>query len=392
MSLYPQLLAFVSEVCATWRKTQQVNLALLCHALLRRRSFTLTQLARGYPLPARRKTRAPKHGLLHRVKRLWRFLAQTAVDEAGLRQRLVRLASGACRTPNLLLPVLLDLTYFEPFAVLAASIPRGGRALPLAWHTFRRDLAGEAVLSQNQLVDGVIAQLRDQISPGIEPVIIADREFARASFCRFLRAVGTGFVIRVDAETWIQHPTYTGALGGLPLRPGGPRHWLVQARYGKEEREPVHLLAVWARGQREPWLLASDRDDPRLIERLYRKRMKIEHGFRDWKHHLRLKGTVRLRTTAHLGRLLTAVVVLYWFLCLLGTQLNRPPYRREVQAWGRLSDFTCALELIALGHPAVTPLADRLLVRVADRLAPLRPLPPLWLLRRQHPRLLRLTG
>ena len=392
MSLYPQLLAFVSELCPEWRKTQRVNLALLCQALLTRRSFTLTQLARGYPVPVRRKCAHPKHGLLHRVKRLWRFLGHPTVDETGLRQRLVRLSSTACRTPGLLLPVLVDLTYFDPFAVLAASIPRGGRALPVAWRVFRRDLDGEAALSQNQLIDRALVQLRAQISPGIAPVVIADREFARASFFRFLRGIGASFVIRVDAETWITHAAYSGAMGGLALRPGGPRLWLPHARYGKEEQEPVHLLAFWARGHREPWLLVSDRDDPRLIERLYRKRMKIEHGFRDWKHHLRLKGTVRLRTTTHLGRLLTAVVILYWFLCLLGAGLNRPPYRSEVQAWGALSDFTCALELVALDHAAVPVVAGRLLTAIADKLVALRPVPPLWLLRRHRARLLRPTG
>jgi hypothetical protein len=87
----------------------------------------------------------------------------------------------------------------------------------------------------------------------------------------------------------------------------------------------VHLLAVWARGQREPWLGVSDRNDPRLGERLSRKRMKIEHGFRDWQQHLRLKGTVRLRPPAHLSRRLTAVIIRSWFLCLLGAGLNGPP-------------------------------------------------------------------
>jgi hypothetical protein len=392
MSLYPAMFAFVSELCPRWRRSQRVNLTLLCQALVARRSLTLTQLARAYPVPGRRKVPRPNHGLLHRVKRLWRFLAHPTLDETDLRQRLVRLASSACRTPGLDLPVLLDLTYFAPFAVLAASIPRGGRALPVAWRVFRRDLEGEVDLSQNLIIDEVLATLRAQVSPGIRVQVVADREFARASLFRTLRQQHSSFVIRVDAETWIHHPCYTGPMADLPLRPGGPRVWLPDARYGKTEQEPVHLLAVWGMGHRAPWLLATDLADPRQVERLYRKRMKIEHGFRDWKHHLRLKGTVRLRTAAHLGRLLTAVIVLYWFLGLLGTRLNRPPWRAEVHAWGRLSDFTCALELLALDHPAATRAIDRLLRWVADKLCSLRPPPPLWQLRRQRHRLPQRTG
>ena len=53
----------------------------------------------------------------------------------------------------------------------------------------------------------------------------------------------------------------------------------------------MNILAVWGLGQREAWFIASPLKDPGLVEGLYRKRMKIEHGYRDWKHHLRLKGT-----------------------------------------------------------------------------------------------------
>ena len=47
------------------------------------------QLARAYPLPPQRRVPVPKHGLHHRLKRLWRFLdnprvAPLAVQAARL--------------------------------------------------------------------------------------------------------------------------------------------------------------------------------------------------------------------------------------------------------------------------------------------------------------------
>lgn len=381
MSLYPLLLSFIQEVAPTWRHASHVNLALLARGIIQRRSLRLTDLARTYPVPVRRKVRRPKHDLLHRVKRLWRFLAYPTLDVAAVQERLVRLSASACRVPGLWLPILVDLTYVTPFAILAASVPHGGRALPLTWRAFRRDLEGAAVLSQNQLIEDALTRLRPTIAPGILPVVIADREFARAAFFRFLRQQHTRFVIRVDAETWVQHPTYAGPMGGLGLRPGGPSRWLVGATYGKEEQEAINLVALWRRDHREPWLLATDLDDPALVERFYRKRMKIEHGFRDWKHHLRLEDTLRVRKAAHVERLLLGVIIAYWYLCLLGVRLNRPAYQAAVACGRRLSHFMLALELLAMAHPAVLGSAQRLQQAVRECLFPRRPPTPSYKLR-----------
>lgn len=375
MELYPHLVSFIKEVAPSWRKTQVRNLALLSQAIFRRHSLVITELARAYPIPEGRKVVSPKHGLIYRVKRLWRYLSNPKLDHDSLMLRLTRLSCSVCRSPGLLLPILVDLTYFEPFAVLSANVPRNGRALPIAWRAFRRDLVGESELSQNLIIRELIRQVRSRLSEPIETVIVADREFAAAALFRFLRKLKMAFTIRVDAETWILHPSYSGPLGEIGLRPGGRRIWLQGALYGKEEQERVNLLAVWEPGQREAWFIASDLEDPKLVERLYRKRMKIEHGYRDWKHHLRLKGTPKVRAAKHLGELITGVVVLYWYLCLLGMRNARSNLIREVSAWGKLGAFKLGMELACLGEDAVILASGRLLSWLADKLSYLRPLP-----------------
>lgn len=381
MTLYNQLFPFIKELAPTWRKTQLVNLALLASALFHKRRFLLSELARTYPIPVQRKVPKPKNGLIYRVKRLWRFLDNDRLDEDGLMQRLVRLSYSVCRTPGTILPILVDLTYLDPFAILSASIPQGGRALPVAWRSFLRNLEGERELSQNLIIDNVLKKTRDFIAPGIDTVIVADREFARASLFRSLRSSDSRFVIRMDAETWVLHPQYTGPAGEIGIRAGGRRIWLQGALYGKEEQEAINLLAIWEVGQKEPWLIASDLDDPILVERLYRKRMKIEHEFRDWKHHLRLKGEPKVKSAQHFTRLLTGVVVLYWYLCLVGTRLNRQEYRVEVTCWGRLSHFKLAMELIDLGHEGAIRAGHRLVRWTADKLLGMSPPTPNYKLR-----------
>ena len=41
--------------------------------------------------------------------------------------------------------------------------------------------------------------------------------------------------------------------------------------------------------------------------------MKIEHGFRDWKTHLRLRNTLHAQNVAFVKGLLTVLALLYWF-------------------------------------------------------------------------------
>jgi hypothetical protein len=392
MQLYTRLLPFCKLLAPTWRKSQLVNLALLAQAIAQRHSLVLTELARAYPIPTQRKTVKPKNGLLHRLKRLWRFLDNPRPDPADLMLRLTRLSCSVCRSPGLLLPVLVDLTYFQPFAVLSANVPRGGRALPVAWRAFRRDLRGEPKLSQNLIVEDLITQLRSRLGPAIQVVVVADREFAAARFFRFLKCQEMSFAIRVDAQTWLLHPTYSGPLGDIGLCPGGRRLWLEGGLYAKEEQEPVNLLAVWAQGQREPWFIASNLDDPRLVERLYRKRMKIEHGYRDWKHHLRLKGTLKVRSAKHLGALLAALIVLYWFVCLLGQRLRGSPLVGEACVWGRLGDFKLGLALLSLDHRQIASACLRLLSWTAAKLFALAPLLPHYRWRYRHYRCLHQSG
>jgi hypothetical protein len=376
-----QLHSFFKQLAPTWRKTQLVNLTLLASAILSDRQLCIAQLARSFPRNAKPKVKQPKHKLLHRLKRLRRFLDNPRLDMEAVFARLSRLVCSTCRTPGLLLPVLLDPTYFGNYTTLVASVPYSGRALPIAWRVFRRDLKGEPELSQVHIVEGLIRQMLRRLSQSIEVIIVADQEYASASFFRFLKEVRAKFAIRVDLETWIIHPLYAGPMGGLPIKPGGKSLWLSGALYGKEEREPVNLLAIWGANEDEPWLIATDLDDPKLTERMYRKRMKIEQGFRDWKHHLRLKGTLRAELPGRAARLITAVALLYWFICLIGIRVNYPQHQAEVSYWGKPSFFFVALQLLKLDHTAALTAAQSVVAWAADRLLGLQPLTPKYKLR-----------
>ena len=370
LQVYGPLRRFVAELVPTWRVTRTRNLALLASALLVRRSLSLSELARAYP-----------GGFSHHVrkKRLWRFLENRGLDLWALRRQLTYLALHTCGIDaGQRLPVLVDLTYWEPYAVLAASVPRAGRALPSHWRTFRRDLAGEPELGQNQLVARCLAQGLERVPLEVQPVVVGDREFGRADLARWLTGRHWSFVLRVTADVQLAHPSSTGLARDLPLR-RGQRRWLTRVRYRHDGVVTVNLLAFWSR-EHEPWLLITDLDDPAEVERLYRARMRIEHGFRDWKHHLKLRlpHSRLVRQARHFGRLVTAEALAYWCVCLIGLHALPRGYQRQVTSWGRASVFRLALELLAVPPPDLRSRLDRLLDRVVWVLAPSRLDPPSW--------------
>lgn len=368
MSLpYGALLRCVQYLAPTWRKTQHTNLTQLVAALFERPTLCETELARAMP--------APDQALHGRLKRLLRFLDNPRVDECALYQRWLALtyrfglgdALGPAPDGRPWLPILLDTTYFEPFAALVAAVPCGSRALPVALTTYhrhtleacfppeatwgtatercpippRRAHAGrgragrlpprgsrpEPFLSQNQIEEQLVRLLEQLVSPALTPVLVADRGFARAAWFRWLLDRHLAFVVRIDAPTHVYLRQASDAAHArvdvaLALQPG-QRRWWPDVLYHAEERVPMHLLGIWDAGQAAPWYLVTPIGDPAVVETLYRWRMRLESTNRDTKTGVLLRegdDHHALRSLQHLHRLLLAVVTAEWLCALTGLQ------------------------------------------------------------------------
>lgn len=380
---YADILAFVQHLAPSWRKTQHTNLALLIQALLARPSLYLSELARGLPSPEQ-----PLHG---RLKRLGRFLDNPRLDEGALAWRFLKLAyrfgddlpdlpqRAASPVPRSdgqsasqpeaqrpIVPLLLDTTYFEPFAMLVVSVPCGSRALPIVQTTYHRTelracFPGESTwpsgsgdplpprprrhaslppasaeicefLSQNLIEERLIDYAYHLLSPALKGILVADRGFARAALFRRLLDQRRDFVIRFDAQTHIRLPE--------PLRPGlpcqglpvevlglrpGQRVWCEQAYYSKEDEVPVSLFALWEPGYKEPWYIATSLKCPQAVETLYRWRMRIECANRDEKSGVLLRESGdkhKMTSLLHLHRLLLVLAVAEWLCALVGLQAH----------------------------------------------------------------------
>src|SRR3954447_18974796 len=150
--------------------TQATNLALLVSAILKKRTLCLSELARAYPTPDERRVAAPKHNLLHRLKRLWRFTDNERVDALETQIAFVPHLVARLGFPRLL-GLAIDWTMFDTtlpsgkrmrYQVLRIAIPRKGRALPLLQLAYYDRDALSPTKSQNQLLeqDALLALVR----------------------------------------------------------------------------------------------------------------------------------------------------------------------------------------------------------------------------------------
>ncbi len=385
MTWYPRIEAAIKTTFAFLAPTQATNLALLVSALLARRTLCLSDLARAYPRPLFRRVPAPKHDLLHRLKRLWRFLNNPRVDPLAVQVALIPCTVAQLGTPRWL-GLALDWTMFDTklptgqrirYQVLRIAVPRRGRALPLLQVAYDRD-ALPAGQSQNQLEEAALLALVQALPPGVRPVILADRGFARASFLEWLQSHHLDYVVRVNRGTCLTDACQRcWKLGEEGLQRGEVR-WMPAMRFGLFHGRPrsltVHLALSWrwprhlARLPRqhepdEPWYLATSLETAHQAVAWYQQRWWIEASFKDSKSHFRLK-YVQVGTPERLSRLLMALTIaLCWLAFLVFARSGgfSLPEQAAVAQWGRASFVTLALAYLDTLHdwpPAFLPVSS----------------------------------
>jgi len=338
--LYSNILDTIKPLVPTWNRPQVRNLARLVAAIHARHSLVISELAREYPSEA---GEGP-HDLRYRVKRIWRFLNNKLLDTSRLMDSLYRLSLSVCTVPGDLLPVLFDTTFLEPFALLTASIPAGGRGLPIRWVTYHREQleavfahdgskrrVAEPMLSENLIEQRLVEEVWAKIATGIRAVMVADRGFASADFFTWMVEHGRHFVVRFQGKTHVtisdgKGGTSSGAAKEVVVIKPGEKHWLRGVEYRKDGAVKVNLLVIFDEGQKEPWYLVTDIEDAQEVEQLYRWRMREEREYKDCKDQLLLgaKGTrITVQKTASAAGLLDALMVLHWFVALMGLQAIR---------------------------------------------------------------------
>lgn len=325
-----RLFQFITDLLPSWRKTRRRVLALGCQALIARRRLTLCGIARGLHSQTR---------VLHRVKRIWRFLSNCAVDPREVAKALVQEAFRLHARGWV--PIIFDETGLKDRAMLlCAGTWYRGRALPLAMYAYQNATIKKSLWAYRE---GLLSVLREGLTEAQQRrfLLIADRGYAASAFFRRLVKARVNFAIRVPRKVLLSmaHRKYKLELLAADLN-HGDCFFLKDVRYGPAKAK-VNLLLWWEASQPEPWLIATTLPTARETKRYYRLRMGIEELFKDLKHTFGLEAS-QCRSMDRITRLCLFALVGLWALALR----VRYPLRwiRYVTARGALSFLTLALE------------------------------------------------
>jgi hypothetical protein len=218
------------------------------------------------------------------------------------------------------------------YQMLRIAVPLHGRALPLLQLAYDRDhLPADA--SQNQLEEQALAAVLAALPPGVRPVILADRGFARAPLFRWVQERRVDYVIRVNKGACLTDARAVRTkLGGEGMRPGQVR-WLPSVRYGRYHDHPcdlwLNVACCWRVAKRhadpqrqapaQPWYLATSLKDAGRAVAWYWRRGWIEQIFKDSKGGFGMDAA-QIRCPVRLTRLLAALTLALSWLTLLGLQ------------------------------------------------------------------------
>lgn len=330
------------------RRPVRKNLALLVEAFVTLTAalrsgngeLTLAAVARALPLPTAFKDR---------YKRLNRFLDNRLFDPHGLSEGLFAVLLGTAVAPATV-PVLLDQSTVGAAQLLLAGLPLAGRILPLGLMTFTyTDIQSrpERERSQNFIERCFFLRLLAAAPRGLQLCFILDRGYARVSLLRELLAEPrASFILRTRRDVVIERPKHGRwtrcRIGSLRARHGQPRR-VERIRYRGWHPIEVDLVIYYERGHKEPWYLvvppgSTMRLPTAEVVSLYRRRMHIEQGFRDFKTHLGVRGLrLQVRISERVQRLLMAFTLAYALVVALGLT------RVAEQARARLEDRRSAL-------------------------------------------------
>jgi hypothetical protein len=257
------------------------------------------------------------------TRRLSRFLDNRAVRPAVWYRPVARhlLAGWMGQTVTL----IIDATKVGAgHQLVMVAIAYKKRALPLAW-TWVPYIKGH-VASDVQLA--VLKRVAGLVPPGVSVILTGDSGFASVVLIRQLKAWNWQYVLRQlskhqvrlsSAAAWVN-------FGQLVSRPG-QAVWWPQADFTLKWAESTSLLAYWAAGEAEAWLLTTNLPDAHAARHAYARRMWIEEMFGDWKGHGWDLQTTHLRHPDRLSRLTLALCLLYVWLVLYGARVIKAGWR-----------------------------------------------------------------
>jgi hypothetical protein len=297
------------------------------------------------------------------TRRFERLLASERLDVRAARMAVVAHVLGAGRGQTIWLA--LDETHQgrtetgARFGMLALRLVYRERAIPLAWVCYR---PGEASASFPVLIGRLMDEVAAVLPPAARVILMTDRGLSWPSLLDRCRRLGWSFLCRVQRQTRVQTADgHTGTLGDLAPHPG--TRWRGRGRaFLKAGWRDLSLVAVWRRGDEQPWLLVTDLPPAWIRCTQYRHRMDEEESFRDDKSAGFDWNASRVRDPAHMDRLVLVLQLAALFVLVQGVFVLQHGFRRVLERTDRttLSLFSLGLRWLDRARSHLVPLSPSL--------------------------------
>ena len=211
--------------------------------------------------------------------------------------------------------------------LLIVSIAYRRRAIPIVWTWVKGKRGHSSAIKQLALLRYVYKLVQNNVSVSI----VGDCEFGAFVILRQLDAWEWKYVLRQKGNTLIDLTLHNHWQPfGSVIHRQGQSLWLELGHLTKEHVYRTNLLAHWKRGEKEPWLVATNFPTQQEALRAYRRRMWIEEMFGDFKGHGFNLEDSHLRHFQRLSRLTLAVVLLYVWLVAFGSRVIKNGQRSLV--------------------------------------------------------------
>ena len=259
------------------KKPTARNLLFVLIAISVAQTFRINEIASRLPvLVAREKSKQ---------KRFLRFLETPLPIDALKAAWFVSVVDWCSKAANAHLYLLIDETkLIAGWKALVVAVAFRHRALPVFWFIYNDQQIRDGIYkSHNEIIqyfcEFVYQEALEVVSKHQQrPVLVFDRGFARARYViKFLKARDIPLVMRVPRHVGIR---LDGSLKKLDDLEDG---WYPHILYQMHEQIPLQLYIIRDEAFKDPMYLISNRLSGHQIHHCYKRRMQIEHGFRDIK-------------------------------------------------------------------------------------------------------------
>jgi hypothetical protein len=331
---YHTMIDKIQHTVPTGHAYREQNLAWFMTGVFYSRSVHTSRVANKIPGKAKKGSR---------TRRLSRFLNNGEVRvRQWYRPTATRLLQEAAKTGEVRL--IIDATKVaQNHQLLMVSLAHRRRSLPIVW-TWIRSSRGH---SSERKQAALLQYARTLIPAGVRVIVTGDSEFTplqalldRWDWYYVLRQKGSHLIRQSANEEWRRVDSLVSS--------AGERHWLPEVELTQQHRHRCNFLAYWRRGERVPWLLATNLPSDRCAIQHYKKRAWIEGMFADFKGNGADLEASCLRHFLRLSRLTLVVALLYVWIFAFGTAVIKRGDRPLVDRADRidLSVFRIGFDML----------------------------------------------